>query len=56
MTIFPTTMPTGIEAAKIVADYLQLRGVGDEDDAANIIYLLHRAGVVFKVPDTVTNT
>lgn len=43
--------PTGIEAAKIVSEYLALRLTSlDEGDAANIIHILHQAGVRFRVP------
>ena len=35
---------TGIEAAKLVEDYLNLRGFYDVGDAANIIHLLNEAG------------
>lgn len=43
--------PTGIQAAEIVADYIRLRGsIDDEGDAANIIHILHQAGVCFALP------
>jgi hypothetical protein len=42
---------TGIEAANAIAEYLRLRGLGDEGDAANIIHILQSNGVLFKRPD-----
>jgi hypothetical protein len=43
-------VPTGIEAAGSVAEYLKTRGIGDEGDAANIIHILHGNGVLFRQP------
>jgi hypothetical protein len=43
---------TGIEAAMLVADYIELRVKEmDADDAANIIHILHEGGVAFSRPD-----
>lgn len=42
--------PTGIEAAKLIEDYIRLRDSLDEDDCANIIHILHEAGVRFGSP------
>lgn len=42
---------TGIEAAKLVADYIELRSKEmDAGDAANIIHILHEGGVAFMRP------
>ena len=47
---WPRSSITGDEAAKIVADYLGMRGIGDDGDAANITLILHEGGVRFRHP------